>query len=180
MTPPGVIYLPNIHSVSKKAPLLAPSGKACVGQRPRHRRRCPDSATDTGRAHSFLFRFRCKPSYMKPPRRACTAPARAWYMKEGSVGIGSGYPLTLALPSCTIPTFDSACNSGTVNCKGSQNRPNGPVYGFWATDADPCTTDRISVPRIEGQADMTSSDPATKGDDRIFERALLFTPPPIP
>ena len=54
-------------------------------------------------------------------------------MKEGSVGIGSGYPLTLALPSCTIPTFDSACNSGTVNlnlARGPKTGLMGRLMGF--------------------------------------------------
>ena len=77
---------------------------AC-GERTRFGIRRPDSASTPRYASGGLASSKCKPSYMKRTRTACTVPPRTWCTTGGSLGIGGAIYGVLCRQWRTNPIF---------------------------------------------------------------------------
>ena len=75
------------------------------GERSRLETRRPDSASIPRYASGGLASSKCKPSYMKRTRTACTVPPRTWCTTGGSLGIGGAFYGVLCRQWRTNPIF---------------------------------------------------------------------------
>ena len=74
-------------------------------ERTRLETRRPDSASIPRYASGGLASSKCKPSYMKRTRTACTVPPRTWCTTGGSLGIGGAFYGVLCRQWRTNPIF---------------------------------------------------------------------------
>ena len=72
-------------------------------ERTRLETRRPDSASIPRYASGGLASSKCKPSYMKRTRTACTVPPRTWCTTGGSLGILGAFHGVLCRQCCTNP-----------------------------------------------------------------------------
>ena len=101
---------------------------------------------------------KCKPSYMKRTRTACTVPPRTWCTTGGSLGIGGAFYGVLCRQWRTNPIFAKreiwGRNISPPLLKGPKSR-----FGFLV---DPCTTRPSPRPRIDRRSPCNASDEATR------------------
>ena len=135
---------------------------AC-GERTRFGIRRPDSASTPRYASGGLASSKCKPSYMKRTRTACTVPPRTWCTTGGSLGIGGAFYGVLCRQWRTNPIFAKreiwGRNISPPLLKGPKRRFRLPGRSMHHSPLSPTQNRSPVTMQCLGRSNAASSDP---------------------
>ena len=163
----------NIHYFLGLCPLRLACIVCARGERSRLETRRPDSASIPRYASGGLASSKCKPSYMKRTRTACTVPPRTWCTTGGSLGIGGAIYGVLCRQWRTNPIFAKreiwGRNISSPLLKGPKRRSRLPGRSVHHSPR------RSPTPNVDRRARCNASDEARPRRDAESGSGVPFT-----